>query len=514
MAANAAWLGASLPAYFGFRAALGDPAGAQRRLLRRYISDNADTAFGREHRFDRIDGIDAFHRHIPMRDYDGHAAWIDRIVAGQQRVLTNDRVTRLVPSSGSTRAAKLVPYTATLQAEFNRAIGPWIVDLYRQMPDLMRGCAYWSVTPVVQPVAAESSAIPVGFEDDSAYLGGMRKRLVDAIMAVPGSVRYIADIDEFRFVTLCHLLSRRDLRLISVWHPSFLDLLLDMARNCWVQLLEHVRRANPARAEELSTIEPENWGEVWPHLRLLSCWADAHAAGPAAAVRRRLAGVPLQPKGLLATEAFVSIPFAGAWPLAVRSHFFEFMDDHGRVLSADELRRGVEYTLLVTTGGGLWRYRLGDRIRCEGFVGRTPSIRFIGRQDLVVDRFGEKLSEGFVGQVIRDLLAGLNPAARFAMLTPSGEAPLNYVLFVEARDALPAGAAERLDEALCANPHYAHCRRLGQLGPARVSLVWGDAYAAYVERRSSQGCRIGDLKPVALDSANDWASTFRRYLVT
>jgi hypothetical protein len=67
---------------------------------------------------------------------------------------------------------------------------------------------------------------------------------------------------------------------------------------------------------------------LWPALRLLSCWADGPAAGYAERVSAALfSDVRLQPKGLLATEAFVSLPMAGAdgGVLAVRSHFFEFL---------------------------------------------------------------------------------------------------------------------------------------------------------------------------------------------
>ena len=74
-----------------------------------------------------------------------------------------------------------------------------------------------------------------------------RKRLVDAVMAVPGDVRHIADVDAFRFATLCHLLRRRDLRLISVWHPSFLELLLDTTSERWHELTSELAMTDPAR---------------------------------------------------------------------------------------------------------------------------------------------------------------------------------------------------------------------------------------------------------------------------
>ena len=164
---------------------------------------------------------------------------------------------------------------------------------------------------------------------------------------------------------------------------------------------------------------------------------------------------------------------------------------------AHELDDGGEYGVVLTTAGGLWRYRLGDRVRVEGRLHATPSLRLVGRTDGVVDRVGEKLSPGFVGAV----LARLVPGAAFAMLAPSGDA---YTLFT-------SGAADpaALDAALCGNPHFDHARRLGQLGPTRVRRVGPDAFARYAARRVALGRRLGDLKPEPLSGRTDWACWLR-----
>src|SRR5205807_3754245 len=66
------------------------------------------------------------------------------------------------------------------------------------------------------------SPVPIGFDADTAYLAGRRQRLARAVMAAPQELHLIRDIDTFRYVTLLCLLRQRDLRVISVWHPSFL----------------------------------------------------------------------------------------------------------------------------------------------------------------------------------------------------------------------------------------------------------------------------------------------------
>jgi hypothetical protein len=234
-------LGASLPAFAQFRRALRRPELAQRDALLQIVRRNASTAYGQAHGFQTIRNHVDFAQRVPVVDYEGLEPWIGRIGRGEPNVLTADRVTHLIPTSGTSAGRKLIPFTAALQREFNQAIAPWIFDLYRRHPTASLGAAYWSVTPVVRFPDAGPSAVPVGFEEDSSYLGGARKRLVSAVMAVPPEVRFIEDPDVFRYVTLLFLLRRSDLCLISVWHPSFLLLLLAALQPHCSDLLRDIR---------------------------------------------------------------------------------------------------------------------------------------------------------------------------------------------------------------------------------------------------------------------------------
>jgi hypothetical protein len=267
-------------------------------------------------------------------------------------------------------------------------------------------------------------------------------------------------------------------------------------------------RPDPARARVLERAGPAGVRSLWPHLTLLSCWADGPSAGPAEALRRRLPGVALQPKGLLATEGVVSVPFGGGRPLAVRSHFFEFVDAGGRAHTAADLREGEAYGVVLTTGGGLYRYRLGDRVRVEGFLRRTPCLRFVGREDGVSDLCGEKLDGAFVAGVLDDLLAPGRPT--FALLAPdTGLGGPGYTLYLDDVSAdPPADLGRRLDDALSANPHYRHCRRLGQLRPPAVFRIARDGHTAYVEREAAAGRRVGDVKAAALSAREGWSEHF------
>ena len=518
-------MAASSVAWLKYQRALKNPAAIQQSILQQYIAANSETVFGRAHHFNTIKTYSDFARRVPIRSYDEFIPWIDRIRNGEPAVLTQANVRRLVATTGSTAARKLIPYTNESHQELNRAIGPWICDLFRQLPRTRSGSAYWTVTPMMPEKSdSEKSAVPIGFDDDASYLGGWYARAIAAMMAVPSAIKMIPDMQVLRYVTLLLLLRRSDLALISVWHPSFLELLLDALPKHFAALISDIAdghcsviadvptalhplvlsRPNLRRARQLESTGPANIRMLWPMLSVVSCWADGNSVGAAASLEKRIPGIMIQPKGLLATEGVVSIPYRGQHPLAIGSHFFEFIDASNRIHLAHDLQIGETYDVVITTGGGLWRYRLNDLVQVDGNVGNTPSIRFIGKTAMISDHCGEKLSEGFVSQVLQKLFTKYPPLPSFTLLAPNTDAnAIGYTLYANAHCALEMEI--HLERLLCENPHYAYCVRLGQLRPVNISQVKSDAYQQYCQRLESLGQRLGDIKPSALSPLDGWA---------
>jgi hypothetical protein len=525
--ANSLWTASNVSALIQFRRALNHPAEMQLQLLRDYLARNADSAYGKAHDFGGIHSYEEFARCVPLADYEDIEPWIERIRRGESNVLTSDVVTHLIPTSGSTGARKLIPFTVGLQSEFNRAISPWIASLYSRHPSVALGTAYWSISPAFQIQDAEPSVVPIGFEDDSSYLGGTKKRLVDSVMAVPSELRLVSDMEQFRYLTLLCLLRQLDLRLISIWHPSFLSLLLDALPACWESLLQDIERGDcrhsdlqsptvfqalnlrpmPGRARQLRNADPTKPETLWPNLKIISCWGDGHAQFAKVELERRFPSVFIQSKGLLATECVVTIPFSGSCPLAINSHFFEFIDEEGRICLAQELKENEIYEVVVTTGGGFWRYRLQDQVEVTGFVGKTPSLRFLGRVGNVSDRFGEKLSEHFVAQAIQEAIGAIS-STQFVMLAPDEDhSGCRYTLYIEGD--VTNEIAARLDTSLCRNPHYTWCRKTGQIQPLRLFRIKTAGYKTFVAREQSSGKRLGEIKPCSISKMNGWSHHFQ-----
>lgn len=538
--ANSLWMLSSLPDSLAFHRARRRVSTTQTALLLDLLRRNAQTVIGRRYDFASIRSVADYQRRLPLTTYADYEAAIEQIGLGQSAILTQEPVLLLEPTSGSASATKYIPYTAPLKAEFQRAIAPWVVDTFRQRPALLRGQAYWSVSPVTQRVERTPGGLAIGFEEDSAYLGGLQRHLINAVLAVPSPVRLIEDMPTFRYVTLLFLLRSRSLALISVWNPTFLTLLLAPLPDWWPRLAEDIaqgtlsppeplaadlrqiftalNKPDPRRAAAVRTAFRQEtlaatYAHLWPNLRLISCWTEAHAALHVADIAQRFPQAEVQGKGLLATEGVVSFPLAGqpGHALALRSHFFEFLPlgEPEQTILAHELTEGQDYEVVLTTGGGLYRYQLRDVVRVVGHVDDCPLLRFIGKTGLVSDRFGEKLTEAHVQQALGVLFERYEIQPKFAMIAYE-ETLSAYMLFLEATilDQTLCRLADDLEALLQDNFHYRYCRRLGQLGSLATFRIREKGLATYLAVCQDLGQRSGDIKPVALHRQANWSRFF------
>ncbi|MDB4893313.1 MAG: hypothetical protein JWL61_5168 [Gemmatimonadetes bacterium] len=519
--ANVVTAAGAAPARARFAAALRDPAGVQRALLMRTLRANADTAYGRAHGFASIRDAREYTARVPLVAFDELDGWMSRVAAGEANVLTRDAVRFMEPTGGSSGFLKLIPYTATLQSEFSAAVMPWLFDLLTRRPALIHGQAYWSITPPGRQPAHTAGGIPIGMQDDADYFPAPLRALLRRGLAVPSAVASAPDIATCRYLTLRALLAAPDLALISVWSPSFLSLLTIALDEQFDSLLYDLERGTisgaPARPDLARQLRmrfgrraPQDLGLVWDRLALISCWTEGHAARALAGVRERFPHVEIQGKGLLATEGVVSIPIFGAdAPVAaLTSHYVEFLDPRdGRAFPAHALDVGGTYEVALTTGGGLYRYRLCDVVRVEGMLHRAPLLSFQGRADKASDIAGEKLTAALVERALDAAMRSTRINAPFAMLAPSWTPMPHYRLYVEAPEWDAQRLADALDQELHAAHHYELCRSLGQLGPVRgVSIRGGDSI--YEHACAERGQRTGAIKPPALDATPGWERVF------
>ncbi|MBL8786102.1 MAG: GH3 auxin-responsive promoter family protein, partial [Deltaproteobacteria bacterium] len=521
------WLAGLVPAVLRLEAARRQPEAAQARLLRQRVRALAGSDYGRRY-LGGVDSVASFQRKVPVVDHDALMPFIERIAAGEARVLSTEPVTLFERSGGSTRTTtKLIPYTAGLLSDFAAATNPWLFDLFRRHPTMLGRPAYWSLSPVAQGVRRTAGGIPIGMADDTAYFGPLRRFVIARSLAVPGRVAQLTELAAWRTETLVHLVRARHLGFISVWSPTFLLVLMQhLARDPDAVLA----RLTSERAREVAAAlrEPGAGRAIWPGLAVISTWADGPSAAFIAALAAWFPGVAIEPKGLLATEGVVSIPFGAPDPqsgagtpgalIALTSHFLEWIDlarPDARPRLSHELEVGGEYSPLLTTGGGLVRYHLKDVVRCEAPL----RVRFLGKLDQVADLAGEKVHARQVERALEGAKRRLGIDWEFVLLAPvdgaeavreGGEKlPPAYVLFIDTRasDVEVSALARAVEEHLFEGHAYRYCRELGQLGPMRVQRVH-EGRARWLEALVARGQRLGEVKSTVLDGRMIWGPVF------
>ena len=498
------------PLMTGFVNDLRRPQEAQRGLLRKLLLGLSATEYGRSHKIRAGAGYDSFAAKLPLVTYDDLNTWIERQQHTEGKVLVSEPVLFYEKTSGSSGAAKLIPYTRSLKASFNRVFLIWLSDLLTNGPRFRRGKVYLSVSPAFRQNQTTARGVRIGLDDDTEYLNRWLGYMLKPFLAAPPAVARIQNPEGFKLALSTLLIAEAGLEAVSIWNPSMFEIILDYIerrRDLIVSVLKQgfivcdgleFRFKRPA-AQRLELLEeqPISWTAVWPELKLISCWNSAHAAFAARNLAGKFPGARLQGKGLLATEAPLTMPLIGAsgfTPLPSEV-FYEFLDERGRISLLHELQKDWEYEVILTQKGGLSRYRLGDRVRVTGFYLGSPCLEFIGRSDAVCDLVGEKLNENFVRSCLEKLSA---PGSIQSLLPVAPERGASYYLLLT--DGLTKEGAQieaELESELCRAYHYRNARLLGQLGPVRVRVAprLREEFYGYF---AGKGMKWGDIKHLHL----------------
>ncbi|NOT72802.1 MAG: GH3 auxin-responsive promoter [Hyphomicrobium sp.] len=478
-----------------FQLALRNPRQHQVQLLHSIVGRNRNTAFGRTHNFSGIGSLADFHGAVPIQTYEDVRGLIARSADNEPQLLTTDPIVVFEETGGTASGRKLIPHTAASLASFRSAILPWLLDLTQRRPGVMKGKSYVAISPATRRPATTRGGYSIGLASDAAYLGEDLGEAFASILAVPPDVAQLENVDVWRLATLVHLIECEDLSFVSIWSPTFfLDLIaaVPALASQIFPCLTQTARNRFDRALEGTTIQT---AILWPKLDTISCWCDGSSRVFADRLAALCPHAVLEAKGLLATEAAITIPRGGniGCVPALTSTVIEFIDRNGASHLADELNTGASYRVVITTTGGLYRYDIGDQVRCIAYDGTTPRLLFEGRASLTSDLVGEKLDEAFVA-------AALSCVSCPAVLVPECLPKPHYQVWLDGSghcDGTLQTYANLIEKRLRANPQYAYARDLGQLGP----LVFVEVPGLVATRNACHtqaGGRLADGKHTAL----------------
>ena len=367
-----------------------NPYDYQRQWFLKLIEAGNNTAFGKEHCFNRFNltnkegylkKLEYFQQNVPIRDYDAFVPYINRLRSGENYVLWNQKVKWFAKSSGtSSDRSKYIPVTpASLRINhyggFQRMLS-WYIANHPQSR-IFDGKALTLGGSVQIDEMGKGDAY---YGDLSAILLKNSPAIVEMLRTPSRSTALISGFNE-KIEAICkECVGQRVTNFSGV--PSWNLILLN-------RILEYTGK--------------KNISEVWPDMELFM--HGGIGFGPYRDIYNSIIPNPQMRylENYNASEGY----FAFQDDLSVNSMlltvnngiFYEFipMDMLDEVLSGrqkriptlEEVEMGVDYAVVITTCGGLWRYLIGD---CVKFTSLAPHrIQITGRTQLCINAFGEEL---------------------------------------------------------------------------------------------------------------------------
>lgn len=445
-------------------------------------------------------------KELPISDYK---SWEEKILTQKEKnqsLLNRDTITRYQPTSGSSANIKWIPYTSKFLQEIDQVAAPWMHDLYRRFPGIRNGKHYWSLSWIPTELR---SKINGNINDDLQLMPWWKRLFLAHTMAVPSSISHAPSSKLSQLATASYLAATPDLTLVSVWSPTFFLEMIKFMEEHREEMAKILRtgnwgyeelsflpvRANPSQADKLLDMDLE---ALWPDLGLISSWDSSTSLNYAKKLQNYFPKVPFQGKGLWATEGVVTFPFRDKFPLAYQSHFYEFLDlEDGKIYNSWELEKEQQVSPLLTSGNGLQRYQLKDRLKVTEFMGGVPCFLFMGREQ-GTDLVGEKLSPNFVNPIIKNLDReyGINSVCLAAVMEEESPFYL-YLAEGDGKRVNQEAIAKKIDKSLCESFHYNLARDLGQLHDVKV-MIEPNGFEKYKKACVKKGMVAGNLKVESL----------------
>uniref|UniRef100_A0A0G4FM99 GH3 middle domain-containing protein n=1 Tax=Chromera velia CCMP2878 TaxID=1169474 RepID=A0A0G4FM99_9ALVE len=538
------------------------------RFLLEILRYQRSTDYVRSYGLQSVRSREEFRQAHPITDYNHYIPYINRLLQSKaaQGILTAQEPWMIAETSGVSGAPRLLPITTKLRQLYNyEGIVGSFSELFKTFPQCLNLRKTLRIMHLPTLRECEANGLKIG---PHIYAGPEDPKTRFFRYSTPKEA-YVTRSEE-GMLFLHALFALKDEKLDRIEAPSALQVirLLTVIENNAEALVEALRtgnlpsgfadkfvtdsdltprlpalqsvlksQADPERAEAVEeALRGERAGlirRLWPRMNVVM----ANETGGFGLYGRRLR-LDFDPEGWLpifspmfaTTEGALGVNLHARGPrtftLLPRGMFFEFLplaEAGGPVVPGseaefalrqktkfiDEVEEGNIYEVIVTTYGGLYRYRLGELVHVAARNGTCPEVEVLGRKTMGLNLGGEQTFEvtliDSVTSAFRDV-----PICDFACIEPQNLEPSlqhtdgapHYAFFVETRREKPpfgsGGASEwgevrggagsgksdsqvclntsllesRLDTALCErNAVYKHFRSTGEMAPPRIHRV-------------------------------------------
>ncbi len=526
----------------GFIAGGTSLAKTQADYLEKLLARNAQTVFGRRHGFSDVVAGEAYAT-VPFMRYDEVAGFEDGSYWPDASNYTTDRVSAWFLTSGSSSTPKRIPVTSSLVREKAGAFSLFWDAIYADHPELRTGKFIANFGDSGHSARDSNNVLEVS--ETTFWNQRMQGFQASDRWPIPRQITAI-ESPEWRYYAAARLALQGELHAMMGLNPSTLLKFCEVLTTHGDALAAGLKHGNwgvaalddaslPEKLTSRLTTSPEvasrliaaistsgktQLPDIWPTLELIICWQSALVGPYLNLLREHSGGVAYRDYITQSSECIMAIPMVDndcGGLLAYQTHYYEFIPEseaeatHPRTLGAHELEQDGRYELVVTTGGGLYRYRTADCMQVVGFENGIPHLSFQYRLGRTSSITGEKLTEAQVLDALRTMTGPSAFHRQDVIVHPrTGERP-HYALLSAASN-ITAGTsdadlgvlANAFHDALCAaNGEYADkCASL-RLGKPSVVVVTDEDIAAL--HRKLRASHVGDdqYKPGVLRREHD-----------
>lgn len=352
-----------------------NPIEFQQNTFDYLIEHGKNTLFGHEKAFAKITGKDDFRKRVPVSSYEDLRPYLDQIIVEKkENVLWDSPVKWFAMSSGTTEdKSKYIPVTEESLKNSHYRAGYQMLGMYaRHYPD---------------------SAFIFG---KSMVLGGSKQlnQIGDGI--------FTGDISAILIKNLPVIAKRartpEDIALIADWEEK-LQKLTEYAVKTDIRSLVGVPSWMLVLLKKITEVTGKTIPEVWPNIEVF--FHGGVSFLPFEEQFRKI----IPKDGMRywetynASEGFFGVQFTPESKdmllLLNNEIYYEFLpveewnSENPKALTLEEVEAGKQYALVISTSGGLWRYKIGDTIEFT-FI-RPYLFRVTGRTKHFINAFGEEL---------------------------------------------------------------------------------------------------------------------------
>lgn len=348
----------------------------QRDQLFHLIRRAKNTEWGKKFDYSSIGSIRDFQLRVPISAYENLEPWIERARKGEKNIIWPTDIKWFAKSSGTTAGkSKFIPVSNEALEECHFRGGKDTIVLYSSN--------FNSINPLKGKALAIGGSQQINQYNNEIYYGDLSAVLIKNL---PHWANFIRTPD-------------KSIALMDEWETK-------IEKMAQATIQENVTNISGVPSWTLVLIKrifeitaKDNLKDVWPNLELFVHGGVSFVPYRDEYKKIIRGGMMNYMETYNASEGFFGIqdnPDNDSMLLMLDyGVFYEFipMENFGKpnakALIIDEVEVGVNYALIISTNGGLWRYLIGDTVQ---FTSKYPfRFKITGRTKFFINAFGEEL---------------------------------------------------------------------------------------------------------------------------